>query len=102
MAAGLGEKKIVIHDIDCSWDEFKNTILQSFPKLADCGGFDFLRCLPNSKTLEVISIPIAHSPKLLKSVVGNGRVFLRPIQQDLEIGTLSQETIPCVEVHECS
>lgn len=85
VAAGLGEKKKVIPDIECTWDEFKKILISVFPKLRDCGGFDLLRCVPNTKDLEVISLAIAHSPKLLKSVVGNGRIFIRPIQQDLKM-----------------
>lgn len=53
------------------------------PNLENSGGFEFLRYTPNTKDLETISLKIAQSPKLLKSVVASGRVFLRPIQQDL-------------------
>ena len=81
--AGLGEKKVFIEDINCSHEEFKSAIIATFPKLGECGGFDLLRCIPNTKELEVISLAISQSPKLLKSVVACGRVFIRPIQKNL-------------------
>ena len=83
--AGLGEKKIVVPDITCSAQEFCNALISTFPKLDKCGGFDLLRCISNTKELEVISVMVAQSPKLLKSVVGSERVYIRPIQQDLSV-----------------
>ena len=85
VAAGLGEKKVFIYDVSCSWNEFKDILVSTFPKLENSGGFEFLRCIPNTKDLETICLKIAQSPKLLKSVVASGRVFLRPIQQDLPL-----------------
>ncbi|MDA8002743.1 MAG: hypothetical protein MPL62_15790 [Alphaproteobacteria bacterium] len=84
--AGLGEKKVTIDDMSCSPQDFKAAIVSTFPKLEDCGGFELLRCLPHGlKKLEPISAAVAQYPKLLKSVVGNGRVFIRPIQKDLSL-----------------
>ena len=95
VSAGLGEQKVTIPDVECSWETFKELLVTTFPKLTDCGGFDLLRCVPNTKDLEVISLAIAHSPKLLKSVVANGRVFIRPIQRDV---SLLEKLAPCTEV----
>ena len=83
--AGLGEKKIVVTNIDCSSQEFKDILTAGFPKLNGCGGFDILRCIPNTKELEVINTTISQSPKLLKSVIGGGRIFIRPIQKNLSM-----------------
>ena len=84
--AGLGERKVTIDDTSCSPQGFKAAIIATFPKLEDCGGFELLRCQPHGlKTLEPISAAIVQSPKLLKSVIGNGRVFIRPIQKDLSL-----------------
>lgn len=95
--AGLGEKKINIPDISCSPQEFRNIVVAAFPKLDGCGGFDLLRCIPNTKDLEAISLAVSQSPKLLKSVVGGGKVFICPIQQDLDLG-LDKKLIASVEV----
>ena len=59
--------------------------INQYPKLGDGGGFEILRCIPNSKILEVVSNSASRVPRLLKSVIGCGRVFLRPIQKDLNL-----------------
>lgn len=81
--AGLGEKKITIPDIECGIADFHSLLLESFPKLKDGGGFEFLRCTPNTRDLELIPPHISRVPRLLKQRVGNGRVYIRPIQRDL-------------------
>ena len=83
--AGLGEKKIIIEDVECSVREFRDALTKEFPKLSGCGGYDLLRCIPNSKSLEAMNSAVTHSPKLLKSIIGGGRVFIRPIQQNLSM-----------------
>jgi len=83
--AGLGEKKVVVPNIDATPKQFQDVLIAEFPKLEGCGGYELLRCIPNTKQLEVISPSMAQSPKLLKNVLGNGRVFIRPIQRDLDI-----------------
>ena len=83
--AGLGEKKVVVTDIDCSTSEFHEHLFQAFPKLKDCGGFECLRCIPSTRDLEVIPSPACHTPKLLRNRIGSGRVYIRPIQMDLDI-----------------
>ena len=72
--------KRLVPEISCTEDEFNDLILGSFPRLKECGGYELMRCIPNSKHLEIISSRIAQSPKLLKTIVGNGQVF---IQKDL-------------------
>ena len=42
VSAGLGEKKVLIPNINCSWDEFKNALVAGFPKLGNGGGFELL------------------------------------------------------------
>ena len=84
--AGLGERKVTIDDMSCSPQDFKAAIIATFPKLEDCGGFELLRCQPHGlKRLEPISAAIVQSSKLLKSVIGNGQVFIWSIQKDLSL-----------------
>ena len=96
--AGLGEKKIVIPDIACSKEEFLQIITSNFPKLKNCGGFELLRCSSNSKTLEVILSKVSRTTKLLKAIIGSGRIFIRPIQQDLDTDPLEKDGISSPEV----
>ena len=94
--AGLGEK-LVIPDINCSGQEFRDLLISAFPKLDGCGGFDLLWCIPNTKQLKVMSVALSQSLKLLKSVVSTGRVFVRPIQKDLELD-LDEGLVPSLQV----
>ena len=80
--AGLGEKDIEFDSLDTIQEEFKEHIFASFPQLREGGGFRILKCLPNSRTLEVLSLAVHASPSLLKQWVGKSRTYIRPIQQD--------------------
>lgn len=85
LEAGLGEKKVFVPDMYCTSDTFRSVIEEQYPKLNGCGGYELLRCIANTRDLEAISQSIARSPKMLKAIVGNGRVFIRPIQQSLNL-----------------
>ena len=85
LKAGLGERAVTIPDIECSGKEFLETLVTAFPKLQGSGGFELLRCMPNSKSLDVISTKIMQCPRMLKSIIGSGRVYIRPIQKDLSL-----------------
>ena len=93
--AGLGPKTISV-SLCSSPEEFRGSILSSYPKLKDGGGFELLRCIPNTKDLDVISPLIAQSSKLLKAAVGNGR-YVRPIQKDLDV-SIDLDAVPQCEV----
>ena len=73
-------------------------ITTSFPKLSDCGGFELLRCVANSKHLDVIVGNIAQipspSPTLLMTIIGNARVYIRPIQTDLDLAPTQTTSSP--------
>ena len=97
--AGLGEKKITIPNIDCSAAEFKDILLFNYPKLKDGGGFECLRCVSNTKSLEVVSNSVARVPRLLKSVIGCGRIFIRPIQRDLDLKPDKSISVDSSEVY---
>lgn len=99
LEAGLGDKVVHIPNIKCSREEFRQKIFQTFPKLDGCGGFELMRCIANSKNLEVIPSNVSHSPSLLKSVIGNSKVYLRPIQDDLDITPISRDVTSSPEVH---
>ena len=81
--AGLGEKKLEV-DENLSAHEFQQKIIEGFPKLEGAGGFDLMRCIANSRQLEPISLAVAKSPKLLRKVIGSSRIYIRPIQRNLD------------------
>lgn len=96
MEAGLGAKNVLIPDMSCSREEFWDIITSNYPKLLRCGGFELLRCMANSRALELISRNISQSPKLLKAVIGNGRVYVRPLQKDLDLEPIESNSSSCV------
>ena len=89
--AGLGEKKVEVSDVECTPQEFHEVLLSAFPRLENGGGFELLRCVPNTRLLELISSSLAKSPKLLRQVIGNSRIYIRPIQKDLDITPIEEQ-----------
>lgn len=83
--AGLGERKVTISDINCSPQEFQETLLTVFPKLRSGGGFELLKCTASTRLLELIPFCISNSPSLLRSWIGTARIYLRPIQLNLDL-----------------
>ena len=83
--AGLGERKVTVADVDCSPQEFQETLLNEFPKLCNGGGFELLKCTASTRQLELIPFSISNSPNLLKSWIGTARIYLRPIQLNLDL-----------------
>jgi len=49
--AGLGEREIEFELLDMIQEELKELIVASFPRLTKGGGFQLLKCVPNSRTL---------------------------------------------------
>lgn len=58
--AGLGEKCIQFPSLDIDGHEFTKVLFSTFPPLAEGGGFELCRCIPNSRNLEPLS-SIVHS-----------------------------------------
>lgn len=82
--AGLGIKKITIPDMNTiNHHRFRHIIVENFPVLREAGGFDFLRCVPNTKRLELFSDVAQHDPHVLQERAQKGKVFIRPLQKDL-------------------
>ena len=83
--AGLGEKEIAFETLDLSQVEFRNLLLEHYPRLKKGGGFQLLKSLPNSRTMEVLSMAVHTSPALLKQRVGASRTYICPVQRDLDL-----------------
>lgn len=91
--AGLGEKEIHFQSLDLSPEEFREVLYEQFPPLREGGGYQLLKCLPNSRIMEVLSPNVHSSPALLKQRVGAARTYIRPLQKDLDLTEKVVETV---------
>jgi hypothetical protein len=104
-ANGLGKAKIELFE-SSNAIEIHEAILSTFPKLKEAGGYELLRTHANTKSLSVIfSPPEGYTGYYLKSVLGQAKCFIRPIQADLKISyspTIEiPESVPRVECNMC-
>ena len=77
-------KKITFPDFtEISNTHFRKIIVENFPLLSNAGGFEFLRCIPNTKQLEPFSELAQTNPQILQERSHKGKVFIRPVQEDL-------------------
>ena len=61
-------------------DEFQDVLKSKYPQLENCGGFDLLKCKPNSRNLPfMVTYPILH----IQQLVSTGRIYIRPLQNDI-------------------
>ena len=97
--AALGEKYVTIPNINCNPEDFRFLVLATCPKLQNGGGFELLRCKLQSRELLLIEHRISGSPKLLKQHVGNGKVYIRPIQRDLSLEVVASEDVQGVSTN---
>jgi hypothetical protein len=81
--AGLGEKEIELN-LSMNGIQFRDVLYDVFPLLQEGGGYQFLKCTPNSRTLELLSMSTLSSPEVLKSRIGAARTYIRPIQCDID------------------
>ena len=88
--AGLGIKEVEFNSVDMSSEEFREVMLESYPKLKDAGGYLFFKCIPNSRKLEPLSRSVYSSPAALKERVGTARTYIRPVQKDLDLEPIKQ------------
>ena len=66
-------------------EELNEELMQQYPKLSSGGGYELLRASGNRK-LEIIPVPQEGcSVNFLRSVVHNAKVYVRPIQRDLDM-----------------
>ena len=69
-AAGLGEERIHI-GLRASAEQLHQKFLVVYPKLENAGGYELLRCLPNSRSLTRLQpSSCGHTPESLKKDVG--------------------------------
>ena len=91
--ADLGPRKLSLFEFGDS-SQFHDDVLVAFPKLADGGGYELLRTKQNNnKELCVIPPPSGgYNAEYLKSIVGQAKVYIRPIQKDLSTTPLNDDS----------
>eukprot|EP00794_Sanderia_malayensis_P008411 gene8411-9311_t len=83
LAAGLGEAKVAVPE-SCEEEEIRDLLLSSFSKLADAGGFELMFAESRTRELKIIPPgPSGLTMKYLVAFIGQGKIYVRPIQQDL-------------------
>ena len=91
-ASSLGEKKVEV-PLNSTPDGLHRMILATFPALQLCGGYQLCRAA-SSKRLEVIqSPPTGHTPLTLADVIGQSRVYIRPLQRDISLAGCSSQSL---------
>ena len=91
--AGLGLRKIKL-DLSDDENEVRQKLTSSdvpeggafpvgYPQLKDCGGFELMQCLSNSRDLSVLCCSLAAKDIKAKVGGGQGKIFIRPIQKNL-------------------
>ena len=89
LQAGLGGKTLsFIESSDA--EELHQDLLEAFPKLCTAGGYELLRTDDrNSRTLSVIPPP--PTVAYLKNVTGQAKIYIRPLQKNLDTTPLQDE-----------
>ena len=97
LTAGLGEKKVSLPE-NSSSAQLHNMVVQTFPKLIEAGGYEFMHAEPSSRQLKAITPgPDGYTMDYLKQFVGQGRIYIRPIQSNLNVDdvvTPDKKSIP--------
>ena len=90
--AGLGEKKIVLNK-ESNASDVMVELLNVFPKLAQGGGFEFLRSGNRLRDLLLIMPPpVGYSVPFLKSCgIGQSIIYIRPIQANLDLDPVKSQ-----------
>ena len=82
-SVGLGEKVIMFPSMQVMLDEFQDILKRHYPQLEESGGFDLLKCKPNTRELEEFPYMVAYPIPWIQQQVSSGRVYIRPLQNDL-------------------
>jgi hypothetical protein len=74
----------------CLWNKLGIAGIREFPKLANGGGYELLRA-PETGSRELVVIDIPHdgySVEYLQAVVKSAKVYIWPLQRDLDLTPL--------------
>ena len=95
MQAGLGGKTLSMME-SADAEDLHHDLLEAFPKLRSGGGYKLLRTSErNNRTLDVIPPPLSvYTVAYLKSVAGQAKIDVRPLQKDLDLTpTQGEDTV---------
>ena len=84
-ANGFGKAKLHLFENSDAMDIHK-AIIDQFPKLSDCGGYELLRMLENTKRSNILTPPVeGYTGLFLKKVFGQAKcyMYIRPLQHDI-------------------
>ncbi len=85
LVGGLGEKKVTLQ-ADSTSSDVVSALKETYPKLADSGGYEFMYAKAGSRQLSIIAEgENGYTMEFLKQFVGQGRVYIRPIQCNLDL-----------------
>ena len=88
---GLGEKKIQL-PLNGDYVDLRATLRKEFPKLSDAGGIELMFAEPGKKELMLIpNGPAGMRVDYVSQFIGQGRIYVRPIQCSLD------KTVVCAE-----
>lgn len=88
-SAGLGKKKLAL-DSAMTASELREHLFDEYPKLRDAGGFQYLKTSGQHKVFEVIPLAPSggYSVANIKAIVKQAKVYLRPIQAELDLSAV--------------
>lgn len=90
---GLGLKEVCF-DVDGDAIHIHTLLLVAFPQLEKCGGYTLLRLATNSTDLLEIQPPKGGmTVRYLRDIVKSARLFVRPLQADIECEDDSQPEV---------
>jgi len=98
--ADLGEKRMSIL-IDSDSGSIYNELYFHFPKLKNGSGFEMLRVADHgSKSLQVLAAPTSgYTVPYLRAVVHGTKIYLRPLQRNLDSDLCSDEVSYSICIH---
>lgn len=98
--AGLGEKKVSLL-LYSDAQELHCQLVEHFPKLSESGGYELLRATDKGgEELIGIDMPSSgYTVEYLKAIVTLAKLYIRPLQKDLDLGECSKDE-SCKNVHQ--
>ena len=98
LLAGLGERRFAL-DISLSAQDLLYSLEAQFPRLIEGGGMELLRAEGGCRDLQPIDMPAGgYTCDYLKAVVHSAKIYIRPLQDDLNLKPCSPEV--CLD-HVC-